>query len=75
MQLVVHSTCGATWQGPGEALQAVSELCGLPLKELEGLVLGSKVILGSPVVPFFPVFVGPWFPCKVSNPRKVASVI
>lgn len=44
MQLVVHSTCGAEWQGPTEALKAVSGFCGLPLAQLEGLVMSSKVI-------------------------------
>eukprot|EP00435_Cladocopium_sp_Y103_P019742 s2707_g4.t2 len=44
MQLVIHSTCGAEWQGPTEALKAVSGFCGLPLAQLEGLLRSSKVI-------------------------------
>ena len=44
MQLVVHSTCGAEWQGPVEAMKAVSGVCGLPLRQLEGLLMSSKVI-------------------------------
>lgn len=44
IQLVVHSTCGANWNGPEEALKAVSQLCGLPLSQLKGLLLESKVI-------------------------------
>ena len=35
----------------------------------------SVVTLGSPVVPFFPVFFGFWFPSKVTNQKEGALIV